>query len=42
MEKYGLRPLTLKGELFRILYDRGITGMTVSELARISQVCASV
>lgn len=38
MEKYGLRPLTLKGELFCILYERGISGMTVSELARISQI----
>ncbi|KAJ0960513.1 hypothetical protein J5N97_001603 [Dioscorea zingiberensis] len=38
METYGLRRLTLKGELFCILSEQGITGMTVSELARISQI----
>ncbi|KAJ0961479.1 hypothetical protein J5N97_001983 [Dioscorea zingiberensis] len=38
METYGLRRLTLKGELFCILSEQGITGITVSELARISQI----
>ena len=38
MAKYGLRPRTLKGELFTILSDQGSCGLKVSELAKTSQV----
>lgn len=38
MVKYGLHLGTLKGELFRILFERGISGMKVSDLAKSSQV----
>ncbi|KAL5977172.1 hypothetical protein ACLOJK_021514 [Asimina triloba] len=34
MAKYGLRPGTLKGELFSILYGQGSNGLKVSELAK--------
>ncbi|ONK57366.1 uncharacterized protein A4U43_C10F19350 [Asparagus officinalis] len=40
MVKYGLRPRTLKGELFTILSDQGIGGLKVSELAKTSQIVA--
>ncbi|PQQ01273.1 homeobox-DDT domain protein RLT3 isoform X3 [Prunus yedoensis var. nudiflora] len=32
--KYGLRPGTLKGELFRVLLEQGIHGLKVSVLAK--------
>ncbi|BFG24340.1 hypothetical protein CerSpe_106140 [Prunus speciosa] len=35
--KYGLRPGTLKGELFRVLLEEGIHGLKVSELAKSLQ-----
>lgn len=38
MVKYGLRPGTLKGELFRILLEQGNDGLKVFQLARSSQV----
>lgn len=38
MAKYGLRPRTLKGELFTLLSKQGTGGLKVSELARASQV----
>lgn len=38
MLKYGLRPGTLKGELFRILLEQGNNGLKVCQLARSSQV----
>ncbi|XP_038713535.1 homeobox-DDT domain protein RLT3-like [Tripterygium wilfordii] len=34
MKKYGLRPGTLKGELFKLLLDQGNNGLRVSELAK--------
>lgn len=36
--KYGLRPGTLKGELFSILLEQGNKGMKVSELANSSRI----
>lgn len=33
MKKYGLRLGTLKGELFRVLNERGKNGLKISELA---------
>ncbi|PQQ18631.1 hypothetical protein Pyn_18281 [Prunus yedoensis var. nudiflora] len=36
--KYGLRPGTLKGELFRVLLEQGIHGLKVSELAKSLQI----
>ncbi|KAG8380679.1 hypothetical protein BUALT_Bualt06G0040900 [Buddleja alternifolia] len=38
MEKYGLSPGTLKGQLFSILLTQGNRGMKVSELAKSSSV----
>uniref|UniRef100_A0A5B6YSH3 DDT domain-containing protein n=1 Tax=Davidia involucrata TaxID=16924 RepID=A0A5B6YSH3_DAVIN len=38
MVKYGLSPGTLKGELFRILLEKGNNGLKVSELAKSSQI----
>ena len=38
MVKYGLRPGTLKGELFSILSNQGNNGMKVPDLARCVQV----
>lgn len=38
MLKYGLRPGTLKGELFRILLEQGNNGSKVCQLARSSQI----
>ncbi|KAJ8748191.1 hypothetical protein K2173_000599 [Erythroxylum novogranatense] len=38
MLKYGLRPRTLKGELFRLLSEQGNRGMAVSDLAKSSQI----
>ncbi|KAG1359055.1 Homeobox-DDT domain protein RLT3 [Cocos nucifera] len=38
MAKYGLRPRTLKGELFTLLYKQGTGGLKVSELARASEI----
>lgn len=38
MVKYGLRPNTLKGELFKILSEGGANGLKVSELAISLQV----
>lgn len=38
MEKYGLRPRTLKGELFSLLSKQGSRGFKVSELAGAPQV----
>lgn len=38
MVKYGLRPRTLKAELFSLLAKKGSSGIKVSELARSSQV----
>ncbi|XP_048139087.1 homeobox-DDT domain protein RLT3 isoform X2 [Rhodamnia argentea] len=38
MMKYGMRPGTLKGELFRLLSEQGNNGLKVSEMARASQV----
>ncbi|KAM2993564.1 hypothetical protein FF2_045649 [Malus domestica] len=38
MVKYGLRPGTLKGELFRVLLEQGIHGLKVSELAKSLQI----
>lgn len=38
MVKYGLRPDTLKGELFRLLSEQGNKGMKVSDLAKSSPV----
>ncbi|KAK6156217.1 hypothetical protein DH2020_010465 [Rehmannia glutinosa] len=38
MDKYGLSPGTLKGELFSILLTHGNSGMTVSELAKSSSI----
>ncbi|XP_019421856.1 PREDICTED: homeobox-DDT domain protein RLT3-like [Lupinus angustifolius] len=35
---YGLRPATLKGELFKILLERGNDGCKVSELAKSMQI----
>ncbi|KAE9607616.1 putative transcription factor & chromatin remodeling DDT family [Lupinus albus] len=35
---YGLRPATLKGELFKILLERGNNGCKVSELAKSMQI----
>jgi hypothetical protein len=34
MVKYGLRPGTLKCELFKILSEQGNNGLKVSELAK--------
>lgn len=34
MVKYGLRPGTLKGELFKILLEQGNNGLKVSDLAK--------
>lgn len=34
MDKYGLSPGTLKGELFSLLLTQGNIGMEVSELAK--------
>lgn len=38
MVKYGLRPGTLKGELFSILSNQGNNGMKVPDLARCVQI----
>lgn len=38
MDKYGLNPGTLKGELFSILLTQGNYGLEVSELAKSSSV----
>lgn len=38
MAKYGLLPGTLKGELFRILSEKGNNGMKVSEVAKSLQL----
>lgn len=38
MAKYGLRPGTLKGELFNILAEQGSNGSKVSDLAKSFQV----
>ncbi|PQM34066.1 hypothetical protein Pyn_27605 [Prunus yedoensis var. nudiflora] len=38
MVKYGLRPSTLKGELFRVLLEQGMHGLKVSELAKSLQI----
>ncbi|CAL9042752.1 unnamed protein product [Musa banksii] len=38
MEKYGLRPHTLKGELFSLLSKQGSGGLKVSELAGAPQI----
>ncbi|KAF8389530.1 hypothetical protein HHK36_024045 [Tetracentron sinense] len=38
MAKYGLRPSTLKGELFAILSEQGNNGLKVSELAKSFQI----
>lgn len=38
MDKYGLSPGTLKGELFSILLTQGNSGMKVSELAKSTSV----
>ncbi|KAI3458724.1 hypothetical protein Pfo_015387 [Paulownia fortunei] len=38
MDKYGLSPGTLKGELFSILLTQGNSGMKVSELAKSSSI----
>lgn len=38
MVKYGLRPRTLKGELFALLSKKGIGGLKVSELAKSPQI----
>ncbi|KAM1165207.1 hypothetical protein PS2_024417 [Malus domestica] len=38
MVKYGLRPGTLKGELFRVLLEQGIHGLKASELAKSLQI----
>lgn len=38
MTKYGLRPGSLKGEVFGILCENGNKGITVAELSKASQV----
>lgn len=38
MVKYGLRPCTLKGELFALLSKAGSCGLKVSVLAKSSEV----
>lgn len=38
MDKYGLCPGTLKGELFTILLTQRNTGLEVSELAKSASV----
>ncbi|KAJ6791771.1 homeobox-DDT domain protein RLT3-like [Iris pallida] len=38
MTKYGLRPRTLKGELFGILCEQGCGGLKVTEMAKASQI----
>ncbi|XP_062231136.1 homeobox-DDT domain protein RLT3-like isoform X2 [Phragmites australis] len=38
MVKYGLRPRTLKGELFALLSKEGSGGLKVSELAKSSEI----
>ncbi|KAL1546123.1 homeobox-DDT domain protein RLT3-like [Salvia divinorum] len=38
MDKYGLNPGTLKGELFSILLTQGNNGLEVSELAKSSSI----
>ncbi|KAL8538980.1 hypothetical protein ACS0TY_000836 [Phlomoides rotata] len=38
MDKYGLSPGTLKGELFSLLLTQGSIGMEVSELAKSSSI----
>lgn len=38
MAKYGLRPRTLKGELFNMLSVKGSGGLKVSDMANASQV----
>jgi len=38
MVKYGLRPRTLKGELFALLSKAGSGGLKVSVLAKSSEV----
>ncbi|KAJ6801985.1 homeobox-DDT domain protein RLT3-like [Iris pallida] len=40
MTKYGLRPRTLKGELFGILFEQGYGGLKVTEIAKASQIVA--
>lgn len=40
MVKYGIRPRTLKGELFNILSEHGSSGVVVTELAKASQIAA--
>ncbi|PQM40514.1 hypothetical protein Pyn_23967 [Prunus yedoensis var. nudiflora] len=41
MVKYGLRPGTLKGELFKVLLEQGIHGLKVSELAKSLEISSS-
>lgn len=38
MKKYGLCLGTLKGELFRMLYEQGNNGLKISDLANAAQV----
>ncbi|XP_020686322.1 homeobox-DDT domain protein RLT3 isoform X4 [Dendrobium catenatum] len=38
MANYGLRPCTLKGELFQILLKQGSLGLKVAELVKIPQI----
>ncbi|VAH42682.1 unnamed protein product [Triticum turgidum subsp. durum] len=38
MVKYGLRPRTLKGELFALLSKKGSSGLKVAELAKSPQI----
>ncbi|XXG87620.1 hypothetical protein AAC387_Pa11g2264 [Persea americana] len=38
LEKYGLRPGTLKGELFNILAEQGSNGSKISDLAKSFQI----
>lgn len=42
MVKYGLRPCTLKGELFSLLSKAGSCGLKVSVLAKSSEVFLSL
>jgi hypothetical protein len=42
MVKYGLRPRTLKGELFALLSKKGSNGLKVSELAKSPEVFVSI
>lgn len=42
MVTYGLRPGTLKGELFKILLEQGNNGLKVSDLAKSLPVSCSL